>query len=81
MLSGVDTYHISYDDIKTNFKNHSRVSKKKGRTSQSLARSSSFNTSIKSEIGNMLEDFKSEMLHTLALKMDTMQIKRKQRDP
>jgi len=28
----------------------------------------------------MLEDFKSEMLHTLALQMDTMQIKSKQEE-
>lgn len=44
----------------------------KGRVSQALASSSSSTTSIKSEIGNMLEDFKSEMLHTFSLKMDTM---------
>lgn len=42
--------------------------------------SSSSNTSIKSEIGNMLEDFKSQMLQTLALQMDTMQIKRKKEE-
>jgi len=28
----------------------------------------------------MLEDFKSEMLHTLSLQMDTMQIKRKKEE-
>jgi len=42
---------------------------------------SSSNSSIKVEIENMLEDFKIDMWQTLALQMDTMHIKRKQRDP
>ena len=41
---------------------------------------SSSNTSIKGEIGNMMEDFKSEMLQMLALHMDTMHIRRKQEE-
>jgi len=77
LLSRGDIYQLPYDDIKTVFKNHSRAARKKGRASQALASSSSSNTSIKSEIGNMLEDFKNEMLHTLAQPMDTMQIKMK----
>lgn len=60
------------------FKNHLREARKKGRGSQPVASSSSSNTSIKCESGNMLEYFKSEMMQTLSLKMDTMQIKRKQ---
>ena len=40
----------------------------------------SSNSTIKGEIGNMLEDFKSEMLQTLTLQMDTMNIKRKQEE-
>jgi hypothetical protein len=62
------------------FKNHSRAARKKGRASQGLVSSSPSTTSIKNEIGNMLEDFKSEMLHTFSLQMDTMQIKRKQEE-
>ena len=54
MLLGGDIYKLSYGDIKTVFKNHSRATKKKGRVTQDLANSSSSNTSIKSEIGNML---------------------------
>jgi len=76
-LLGGDIYQLPYDDIKTVFRNHCRAARKKGRASQVVASSSSSNTSIKSEIRNMLEDFKSEMLHTLALQMDTMPIKRK----
>eukprot|EP00253_Pinus_taeda_P033163 PITA_33163 len=38
------------------------------------------NSSIKGEIGNMMQDFKSEMLQTLSLNMDTMHIKRKQEE-
>jgi len=41
---------------------------------------SSSNASIKGEIGNMLEDFRSEMMQTLSLQMDTMHIKRKQEE-
>jgi len=45
-----------------------------------MASTSSSNSSIRGEIGNMLEDSKSEMLQTLALKLDTMNIKRKQEE-
>ena len=41
-----------------------------------MASTSSSNSSIKGEIGNMLEEFKSEMLQTVALQLDTMNIKR-----
>ena len=37
-----------------------------------LGQSSTSTTSIMNEIGNMLEDFKSEMLHSFSFKMDTM---------
>lgn len=67
MMFGGGIYQLPYDDMKTVFKNHSRAARKKGRASHALASSSSSNTSIKSEIGNMLEEFKSEMFHTLSL--------------
>jgi len=78
LLAGGDIYQLPYEDTKTVFKNHSREDRKKGRGSQPMASPSSSNTSIKGEIGNMLEDFKSEMLQTLSLHMETMHIKRKQ---
>ena len=71
MLYGGDIYHLSYDDIKTILKNHSRAARKKGRASQALVSSSPSTKSINNLIGNMLEDFKSEMLHTFSLQMDT----------
>lgn len=80
LLSGGDIYQLPYEDIKTIFKNHYRVVIKRGRVNQTMFSSSSSNTSIKSEIGNMLEDFKSEMLQTLSLQMDTMKIKRKKEE-
>ena len=40
----------------------------------------SSNSSIKGEIVNMLEDFKSEMLQILAMQMDALHIKRKQEE-
>lgn len=67
LLSRGDIYELPYEDIKTVFKNHSRVAGKKGTGSQIMVNSSSSNTSIKGEIKNMLEDFKSEMLQTLSL--------------
>lgn len=54
--------------------------RKNGRGSQPMGSPPSSNTSIKGEIGNILEDFKSEMLQTLSLQMDTMHIKRKKEE-
>jgi len=45
-----------------------------------MASTSSSNSSIKGEIGNMLEDLKSEMLQTLSLQLDIMNIERKQEE-
>eukprot|EP00253_Pinus_taeda_P019096 PITA_19096 len=80
MLSGGYIYQLPYEDIKIVFRNHSRETRNKGRSSQPMASTLSSNSSIKGEIGNMLEDFKSEMLKTLALQLDTMNIKRKQNE-
>ena len=62
LLAGGDIYQQSYEDIKTIFRNHSRAPRKKGRGSQPIASTYSSNSSIKGEIGNMPEDFKSDML-------------------
>jgi len=78
LLEGGDIYYPPYEDIKNVFKNHSREAMKKARSTQPMANSSSSNTSIKGEIGNMMEYFKIEMLQTLSLQMDTMHIKRKE---
>ena len=80
MLSRGDIYQLSYGDIKTMLKNHSMASRKKGKASQGLVSPSPSRTSIKNDIGNMLEDFKSEIPCTFTLQMDTMQIKRKQEE-
>ena len=60
LLAIGDIYQLPYEDIKTVFRNHSRESRKKSRGSQPMVSPSSSNASIKGEIGNMLEDFKSE---------------------
>lgn len=80
MIAGGDIYQLPYEDIKTVFRNHSRETKKNGRGSQTMASKSSSNSSIKGEIGSMLEDFKIDMMQTLALQLDTMNIKRKQEE-
>ena len=56
LLAGGDIYQLPYDDINTIFRNHSRAARKKGRGSQPMVSPSSSNSSIKGEIGNMLED-------------------------
>lgn len=48
--------------------------------SQPIASTSSSNSSIKGEIGNMIEDFKNEMLQTLAMQTDTLHTKIKQEE-
>ena len=55
--------------------------RKKGRVNHCMTNTPSSSTSIKPKIGNMLGYFKSEMLHTFALQMETMQIKRKKKNP
>lgn len=72
MMSRGEIYQIPYNNIKNVFKNHSRAARKKDRASQDLSSFSSSTTSIKSEVGNILEDLKSEMMHTFSLQMETM---------
>ena len=80
LLAGGDIYELPYEDIKNVFRKYSREARKKGRSSELMASTSSSNSSIKGETGNIPEDFKSEMLQTLALQLDTMNIKRKQEE-
>ena len=55
LLVGGDIYQLSYEDINTVFRNHSRAARRKGRGSQPIASTSSSNSSIKGEIEKMLE--------------------------
>lgn len=77
LLAGGDIYQLPYEDIKVIFRNNSRVARKRGRGTQPIANTSSSSSSIKSELGHMLEDFKSEMPQMLAVQMDTLHTKRK----
>jgi len=80
ILSGGDIYQLPYETVKTILRNHSMEARKKGRVNHCMTNTPSSSTSIKPEIGNMLGYFKSEMLHTFELQMETMQIKRKQEE-
>ena len=80
LLARGDIYQLPYEDIKTVFRNNCRAARKRGRGSQPIASTSSSSSSLKGELGNMLEDFKTEMLQTLAMQMDTLHIKRKQEE-
>lgn len=80
MLAGGDFYFLPYEDIKMIVRNHSEETRKKDRGIQPMVSAYSSNTSIKGETGNMLEDFKWEMLQTLAPQMETMHTKIKQEE-
>ena len=70
----------NYDEIKKIFKNHSRSTKKnKSNRAQSLATSPKSPTPSISrfELGTMLEGTKTNILHSVAMKMDNMQFKMK----
>jgi len=54
MLFSGDFYQLNYDDIKTIFKNHSRVARKRRRYGQGQGNSSPCASTNKHEIGNML---------------------------
>ena len=53
LLVGGDIYQLPYDDIKTVFRNHSRVARKRGRGSQLLASA----PLSKNEFANQMEEF------------------------
>jgi hypothetical protein len=78
ILSNGDIYQLDYDYIKRIFKNHSRSSRKKGRSSRVLVpQSSNPKNHIKNELGGLIKDMKTDILHYLSMKMDTLQIKNK----
>ena len=54
LLVGEDIYQLTYEDINTVFRNHYRIARKRGRGNQPMASTSSSNSSIKGELGNML---------------------------
>jgi hypothetical protein len=67
--------------MKRILKNHSRSSKKKGRSSRGLiSPSSNPTTHIKNELGGLIEYMKTYIFHSLSMKMDTIQIKKKQEE-
>jgi hypothetical protein len=69
---------LDYDDIKRIFKNHSRSSRKKGRSSRGFVpQYSNPTTHINNELGGLIEDIKTNILHSLAMQMDTLHINKK----
>jgi hypothetical protein len=73
LLSNGDIYHLDYYDIKRILKNHSRSSKKKGRSRRGLtSQSSNPTTHINNELGGLIKDMKTDILHYLAMQMDTL---------
>ena len=78
LLSNGYIYQFDYDDIKRIFKNHSRSSRKKGRSNRGLVpRSSNPTTHIKNELGGLIEDMQIDILNSLYMELDTLQINKK----
>jgi len=67
MLAGGDIYQLAYEDIKTVFRNHCRVARKRGRGNP-LSASTTFS---KHDFTNHMEDLKSEMRQTISMQLDT----------
>lgn len=61
LMAGGDIYQLPYEYINIAFTNHS-AARERGKGSQPIASTFSSSSSIKGELGHMLEDFKSEML-------------------
>jgi len=78
LLSNEYIYHMDYDDINKIFKNHSRSSRKEGRNGRGMVPQYSNPTiHIKNELGGLIEDMETDILHSLSMKMDTLQINKK----
>jgi hypothetical protein len=77
IISNGYIYQLDYDDIKRIFNRHSRSSRKKDRRSRGLvSQSSNPTTHIKNELEGLIEDMKTDILHSLSMQMDNLQIKR-----
>jgi len=78
LLANGGIYQLDYAIIKEIFKNHYGASTKKGRFGGNMVSlfSSSF-VLTNNEIGGMLEDMKTKILHSLALYLDKLQVKKK----
>jgi hypothetical protein len=70
-----DIYQFTYDEIKDLFKNYSRVTMRKGRGSKTILPSTSKSTTgvTKAEIGNLIEDMKTNILNSLSMQLDALQ--------
>jgi hypothetical protein len=68
LFSNGDIYHMDYDDIKQIFKNNFISSRKKDKNGKWMVSQSS-NPAIhtKNDIGGLLEDMKTNILHSLAM--------------
>jgi hypothetical protein len=77
-----DIYQFTYAEIKDLFKNYSRETMRKGRGLKIVLPSTSKNTIgiTKAEIGNLIEDMKTNILNSLSMQLDALQTKRKQEE-
>jgi hypothetical protein len=82
MLGKGDISKESYDEIVNLFKRCSMGASRNRLNSRdttfSRVQKSAIGGATRAEIGNLLEDFKTEMLSSFASQMDTLQIKKKQ---
>lgn len=83
LLDNEDISQLTWEEIKKIFKKNSRSSSKKGKSRRNstpqLAKSTPPSIS-KSRLGTMMEYMKTKILHSLAMKMERMQLKMKREE-
>jgi hypothetical protein len=80
LLENGDIFHLSYEKINKVFKNYSKDGSKNNRDCGCVVAHSLMEATTnltKYEIGTLLEDMNTNILHSLAIQLDNMQIKRK----
>lgn len=75
-------YQLSYDDTNNIFKNHSRAtSKNKSARTRNLLSSKPTSPPIsRYDLDTLLEDMKTNILHSLSMQMETMKLKMKREE-
>jgi hypothetical protein len=77
LISNRDIFQIDYRDIKHIFKNCFISTMKKGRNGKEMVTQYSHPIILtKNEIGGLLEDIETCILHSLAMQVDTLRVKK-----
>jgi hypothetical protein len=83
LMSSGDVYQNPFADITEYYKRYSRSQANRGKSIRDPTNKISKPTSggvMRIKLGNLLENFKIDILHTISSQLDTMKIKRKQEE-